>query len=154
MLLNVSERGLKRSGSEASAMEQRGRAKQRPSPVSGLNSEDFFEALPAGCSTAEAQLQMTSEELKVLGKQALGQAVQFEVLTASHVKRLSKVSRANSRCAITDAKQYRNSAPSTSAASTCEIHIAHFELDDVIYTAAYATIFARLEQPSSPLTVS
>lgn len=92
MLLNVTKRGHKRSGSDTSAVKQRGRAKQRPSPVLGSNPEVSFEALPSGYLPLEAPHHITLGELKVLGKQALGQAVQFEVLPATHVKQLSKVS--------------------------------------------------------------
>lgn len=91
MLLNVSKRGHKRVGSETSTIKQRGRAKQRPPPVPGSNPEDSFDALPSGFPAAEATEQMEKEELKQLGEQAIGQAVQFEVLATTHVKTLSRV---------------------------------------------------------------
>ena len=92
MLLNVSKRGHKRAGSETSTIKQRGRAKQRPPPILGSNPEESSDALPSGFPAAEATEQMDKHELKRLGEQAIGQAVQFEVLAMTHVKALSRVS--------------------------------------------------------------
>ena len=154
MLLNISKRGHKRCGSETSTIKQRGRAKQRPPPVPGSNPEDSFDTLPVGFPAAEAPLHMTLDELKALGKQALRQAVQFEVLSPSHVKRLSKVGFRLLRSSLrTMANGVRNFAPSTNDANTCGQPTGRSVLDDAIYTAVYAITCALQEQPSSHSTV-
>jgi hypothetical protein len=50
-----------------------------------------FETLPQGWKPSEAPRMIESEELSYLQKQALGQAMRFEVLKKEHVESLSKV---------------------------------------------------------------
>ena len=151
MLLNVNKRGHKRAESETSTIKQRGRAKQRPPPIPASNPEDSFDALPSGFPAAKATEQMNKDELTALGEQAIGQAIQFEVLATTHVKALSRVSvipiHSNQS---TLANDHRNSALLTNVADTSELPTDHSAPDERIYTTAYATTFGHHELPNSP----
>jgi len=51
-----------------------------------------FETLPQGVRPKDIRGQMTSQEMEVIRKQALGQASRFEILTSRDVDNLSRVS--------------------------------------------------------------
>ncbi|KIM94462.1 hypothetical protein OIDMADRAFT_35010 [Oidiodendron maius Zn] len=61
--------------------------------------QDAFEVLPQPCAPAAASASMSADEIEMLRKQAMGQAVRFGVLRSKDVDRLSRELRAlDNRC--------------------------------------------------------
>lgn len=100
--------GHRRGASEGgSTIMDRGRPKKRPdgssskqmhsAAITESESEErkAFESLPQSFTPATANDSMSSDELKKLKKQAMGQAVRFGVLSSKDVDKLSRVSLSN-----------------------------------------------------------
>ncbi|KAG9247973.1 Up-regulated during septation-domain-containing protein [Calycina marina] len=93
--------GHRRGESEASIMD-RGRPKNRPEMsylnrkpsmrmgTSPFDDQKAFETLPEGVRAKDANSKMTSHELEVIRKQAMGQASRFEILASRDVDELSR----------------------------------------------------------------
>lgn len=109
-----------------------------------------FETLPQGWKPAEALLTLEQSEAAYIQKQALGQALRFEVLKREDVEALSKVScTASILTGVHHLTLSRNFVILTNAPSTSDERTIRSVLAAGISTPAFASTSGHPEWPSS-----